>query len=622
MSSRILARFAYKDFEFQDEFDSPLLLGRQRSADEPCFQKQPEATGWRMAVAALQDRGVSRLHALVEPLPGNRVKITNVSEANVIYVAEMPPKQMVPQAIEVRELPVAFTLGDMLIKLSAAALESPVSDEAYQSLPYATLSPKSAILRRYSDPQLRPVQPSAATESDVKTLLRWLPALTHLLQSAATTDEFFQQAVTLLLEFVTLDWATVVLYDNSKFGNPWKNVAEMRSPSAAADLAAKTPSRTLLARLLAEKRTIRYVPTPTVASVESLSGIDSVVAAPILNESEEIIGALYGERRIYPGIAARQAISELEAQLVDTLASGVAVGLERQRQSKAAWEAQLQFEQFFTPQLAVELRKDPELLKGRDAQVTLLFCDIRGFSRISHRLGPAKTVDWIVDVMRELSECVLNHEGVLIDYIGDEIMGMWGAPASQAQHAALACEAALDMLERLPDMSARWKPVLGGDFGFGIGLNSGSAYVGNTGTVWKLKYGPLGPEVNLASRVQGATKYLKVDLLVTAATKQLLPHDILTRKVCAVRVINIPEPVELYEVQRNATNEWRELTRSYEEALNLFERQQFHRAVKILGAILNDYPHDGPSIVLLSRASKELVEPSVQFDPAWELPGK
>ena len=113
------------------------------------------------------------------------------------------------------------------------------------------------------------------------------------------------------------------------------------------------------------------------------------------------------------------------------------------------------------------------MLRGRDAQVTLLFCDIRGFSRISHRLGLAKTVDWIVDVMRELSECVLEHEGVLIDYIGDEIMGMWGAPASQAKHAALACEAALDMLERLPEMSARWKPVLGSDFGFGIGLNSG-----------------------------------------------------------------------------------------------------------------------------------------------------
>ena len=620
MSSRILARFTYKDFEYQDEFDSPLLLGRQRSADEPCFQKQPEGAGWRMAVAALQDRGVSRLHALVEPLPGNRVKITNVSEANVIYVAEMPPKQMIPQAIEVRELPVAFTLGDMVIKLSTATPEANSSDAAYQSLPYATLSPKSAVLRRREDSVS--VQASAATETDVRTLLKWLPALTHLLQSAATTDEFFQQAVTLLLEFVTLDWATVVLYDNSKFGNPWKSVADLRAPSFASDADVKTPSRTLLGRLLAEKRTIRFVPTPTVASVESLSGIDSVVAAPILNEAEEIIGALYGERRIFPGIAARQAISELEAQLVDTLASGVAVGLERQRQSKAAWEAQVQFEQFFTPQLAVELRKDPELLKGRDAQVTLLFCDIRGFSRISHHLGPAQTVDWIVDVMRELSECVLDHEGVLIDYIGDEIMAMWGAPASQSKHAALACEAALDMLERLPEMSARWKSTLGCDFGFGIGLNSGNAYVGNTGTVWKLKYGPLGPEVNLASRVQGATKYLKVDLLVTAATQQLLPQGILTRKVCSVRVINIPEPVELYEVQRNASNEWKELTRSYEEALKLFERQQFHRAVKILGAILSEHPHDGPSIMLLSRASKELVDPTLSFDPAWELPGK
>ncbi|MES2793246.1 MAG: adenylate/guanylate cyclase domain-containing protein [Planctomycetota bacterium] len=621
MSARILARFAYNDFEYHDEFDGEFLLGRQRSPEEPCFQKLRDSTGWRMAVATLQDRGVSRRHALVEPLSGNRVKITNVSDANVIYVAEMPPKQMVPLGIEVRELPVAFTLGEILIKLSAAAPESHGAEVAYQSLPYATLGPKSAA-RMHSDSLAKPPQPSSATESDVKTLLRWLPALTHLLQSAATTDEFFQQAVSLLLEFVTLDWATVVLYDKGKFGYSWKIVAEKRSLSSAGGTNEKMPSRTLLVRLLEEKRTIRYVPTSTVVSVESLTGVDSVVAAPILNESEEVIGALYGERRILPGIATRQAISELEAQLVDTLASGVAVGLERQRQSKAAWEAQIRFEQFFTPQLAAELRTDPGLLKGREADVTLLFCDIRGFSRISHQLGPAQTVDWVVDVMRELSECVLAHQGVLIDYIGDEIMAMWGAPAQEAKHAALACEAALDMLERLPEMSARWKPILGSDFSYGIGLNSGSAYVGNTGTVWKLKYGPLGPEVNLASRVQGATKYLKVDLLVTAATKKMLPPDVITRKVCSVRVINIPEPVELYEVQRNVTNEWRDLTRSYEEALNLFERQQFHRAVKILGAILNDYPHDGPSIVLLSRASKELVEPSPYFDPAWELPGK
>lgn len=621
MAARILARFGCKDFEYQDELEGTFLLGRQRTPDEPCFQKTQEGDAWRIAVANLQDRGVSRLHALVEPLAGNCVKVTNISEGNVIYIAEMPPKQVLPQASEVRELPMAFTLGEMLIKLSAMVTESAAADNPYQSLPYATLSPKGAALLR-SNPLTRPQTATAASQEDVKTLLKWLPALTHLLQSAATTDEFFLQAVELLLEFVVLDWATVVLFDPERHEQKWKTVAEQRSPASTAGSPAKAPSRTLLARLLNEKRTIRYVPQVNSVSMDSLTGVDSVVAAPILNENEDVIGALYGERKIIEGTTNREAITELEAQLVDTLASGVAVGLERQRQAKSAWESQIRFEQFFTPQLAAELRHDPGILNGRSADVTLLFCDIRGFSRISHQLGPVKTVDWVVDVMREMSECVLAHHGVLIDYIGDELMAMWGAPAANPKHAASACQAALDMLERQPAMSARWKSTLGCDFEFGIGLNSGTAYVGNTGTVWKLKYGPLGPEVNLASRVQGATKYLKVDILVTAATKNLLPSDVMTRRVCSVRVVNIPEPVELYEVQRDAGNDWRELTRSYEEALNLFERQQFHRSVKILGSILNDHPHDGPSIVLLSRASKELVHPTPQFDPAWELPGK
>ena len=621
MAAHILARFAHQDFEYQDEFEGTLLLGRQRTPDEPCFQKTQEGETWRIAVATLQDRGVSRLHARVEPLAGNRVKITNISDGNVIYIAEVPPKQIMPQGIEVRDLPTAFTLGEMLVKLSVPLVETAAADNPYQSLPYATLSPKGAARRR-SNPLTKPQTASAASEDDVKTLLKWLPALTHLLQSAATTDEFFHQAVELLLEFVVLDWGTVVLHDPERKDQKWKIVAEQRSAASTTGGPAKAPSRTLLARLLNEKRTIRYVPPAVSVPMESLTGIDSVVAAPILNENDEVIGALYGERKVIHGTASRQVISELEAQLVDTLASGVAVGLERQRQSKSALESQIRFEQFFTPQLAAELRHDPNILTGRSADVTLLFCDIRGFSRISHHLGPEKTVDWVVDVMREMSECVLDHNGVLIDYIGDELMAMWGAPTAQPNHAAFACQAALDMLERQPEMSARWKSTLGCDFEFGIGLNSGTAYVGNTGTVWKLKYGPLGPEVNLASRVQGATKYLKVDMLVTAATKNMLPLDVLTRRVCSVRVVNIPDPVELYEVKRNAGNDWRELTRSYEEALSLFERQQFHRSVKILGSILNDYPHDGPSIVLLSRASKELVQPTVQFDPAWELPGK
>ena len=175
----------------------------------------------------------------------------------------------------------------------------------------------------------------------------------------------------------------------------------------------------------------------------------------------------------------------------------------------------MQFEQFFTPQLAAQLERDPQLLEGRNADVTLLFADIRGFSRVSERLGPARTMAWIQDTMGALSDCVLAHDGVLVDYIGDELMAMWGAPAPQADHAELACFAARQMLESLADVNARWQAELGGPVRLGIGLNSGVARVGNTGSRQKFKYGPLGDVVNVASRVQGATKYLGADCLIT-----------------------------------------------------------------------------------------------------------
>ncbi len=110
------------------------------------------------------------------------------------------------------------------------------------------------------------------------------------------------------------------------------------------------------------------------------------------------------------------------------MASGIAAGLARVKEEQAAAAARVQFEQFFTPQLAAQLERDPRLLEGRDADVTLLFADIRGFSHVSERLGPERTMAWIQDTMGALSDCVLAYDGVLVDYIGDELMAMWGAP--------------------------------------------------------------------------------------------------------------------------------------------------------------------------------------------------
>src|SRR6185369_13956569 len=157
------------------------------------------------------------------------------------------------------------------------------------------------------------------------------------------------------------------------------------------------------------------------------------------------------------------------------------------------------------------------------------------------------------------------------------------------------------------DLNTRWQAMLKESIKIGIGINTGIARVGNTGSDRKFKYGPLGNTVNLASRVQGATKYLKSDLLVTAATRGKLPPEALARRICQVRVLNISEPVELYELLADDTPRMKALCEQYEAALSAFYEQKHRQATRILGNILEEHPDDGPSLVLLSRVVDRLV---------------
>ena len=139
------------------------------------------------------------------------------------------------------------------------------------------------------------------------------------------------------------------------------------------------------------------------------------MAAPILNSRGEATGALYGERLMGGRVLGMPRVAKVEAMLIELLASGVAAGLARLEQENATMAARVQFEQFFTPELAQELAARPDLLSGQDREVTLLFADIRGFSRLSEGLGPAGTMRWIGDTMGVISECILAHRGVLVD---------------------------------------------------------------------------------------------------------------------------------------------------------------------------------------------------------------
>ncbi|MCB1230546.1 MAG: response regulator [Verrucomicrobiae bacterium] len=293
------------------------------------------------------------------------------------------------------------------------------------------------------------------------------------------------------------------------------------------------------------------------------------------------------------------------------------------------------FEQHFTPELAREFARNPDLtqMKGRVAEVSVLFCDIRGFSAVSERIGPEQTIDWLGDVMGEFSGRVIDHGGVLVDYTGDELLAMWGAPGEQPDHAERACRTALEMLAALPELNARWDQTIGAETAIGIGISTGPALVGNIGTHRKFKYGPLGTTVNLGSRIQGATKFLGTTVLVSGDTLARLDDSSADqfprRRLCRVRVRNIREPVEVWEIVPPSGDGWNELCEQYEAALTHFESEEFHRASAILGELLVRFPGDGPSLVLMSRVVDAMLGKSASgngsggaFDPVWELPGK
>lgn len=285
--------------------------------------------------------------------------------------------------------------------------------------------------------------------------------------------------------------------------------------------------------------------------------------------------------------------------------------------------------QFFPPKLARTFARRPTLidsLPGKHANVSVLFCDIRNFTAISERLGPEQTTRWLRDVMNELSECVSRNEGVLVDFAGDEMMAMWGAPEEIANHATLATDTAVEILQRLPAISTRWHGCIGEATDLAIGVNSGRAMVGHIGTARRTKYGALGDAVNIGSRVLGATRHLRTRLLITGATRDAIEPGWRTgalRRLGRVRVVNVNQAIDLYEVQPAADSvDRRGLLASYEQALEDFERGAFRQSAAALGQLLVDYPDDGPTLVLMSRVVDAMLGDPDSFDPVWQLRGK
>jgi adenylate cyclase len=556
----------------------------------------------------IQDLAVSRNHVRVEEVSAGVVGVENLSERAPIRLAD--GSVIAPRASRSAPLPLRLMVGETLVLIEAPSLDG---SRELESLARPAPPPNRAEAT---------VRLEALGEAPTaERLTCWFETVLAVQRAAAGSPEFYEQTARALVDLVGLDGGFVLL----RLGEGWQ-VAASASARPGGDDGGFSSS--ILRRVVAERRTFYQAQADAaLGPAQSLTGVQAVVAAPVFGAGDHVVAVLYGSRRrpIRPGGGG---IGKLEAQVVQMLASAAGAGLARLEQEADAARLRVQLEQFVSPALAAELERDPRLLEGRQREVTVLFSDLRNFSSLAERTAATAATD-VCRLVAEAMECLTEHvratEGVVVDYHGDGLCAMWNAPFDQPDHAARAGRTALALLAELPRLSARWQECLGQPLVVGLGINSGVALVGNTGSRQKLKYGPFGHTVNLASRTEGATKHLGVLAVLTGATRALLGDEFAVRRLCRARLAGMREPVELYELHAGeAGGEWAHDRDVYEEALRLYEAGEWAAACRTVSPLLGarEGLPDVPALNLLSRAVECAKPGAPKLDPVWEFATK
>jgi adenylate cyclase len=574
-------------------------------------------------LVSLTDEFVSRNQLAVDEIQPGRVALRNMSSKVAVQV-EMPIHQLLPPDIGARayefDLPVKLTVGKTVIEVESPALpgmERPSPRDIDTSSLMTISEPVRLKKGGSTEFNLETLDPAP----DAERLISWFETLVSVQHAAAGSGEFYQQTAKAIVEMVGLDYGMVLLLKN----DDWTIVAKYPAETAPDDF-----SRTLVDQVARQGRTL-FHGSGADLTTKSLIDMSAWVASPILDaRTDSVIGVVYGVRALVLGVKGRPlegriGVSTIEAKLLQVLGATVASGLARQKKEAEAIRAHVQFEQFVSPEVVRELERDPDLLKGRDREVTVLFADIRNFSRMSERFGARFVCDLLVSFMDKIGERIREFQGTMVDYLGDGLFAMWNAPVEQPKHAELACRAALAIIEDLPEINRQFAETIGDPLVLGIGINSGMAMVGNNGSRSRFHYGPMGHTVNLASRVEGATKQLGVGILITGSTREQLGDGFATRRICRARLTGMDEPVDLFELQSAAVaDEWKIHRDAYEWALGLYENRKWGEACAALVELLADYKSevDGPTVALVSRTAECLKSQPSSFEPIWSIVGK
>jgi len=372
------------------------------------------------------------------------------------------------------------------------------------------------------------------------------------------------------------------------------------------------PSQRLIIESLRQQQSVLHVWTGTTAASQSSANVsftasgnlDWAFCVPVVEQAKgatpPAAWAIYVagcfDSELLPGTGSSDPNDIREDMKFTEL---VASTLSSLRQMRRLERQHANLGQFFSPVVVETLAGgDPELvLAPRESKVSVLFCDLRGFSRHTEQhaenlMGVLQRVSQALGVM---TRQILDQGGVVGDFQGDAAMGFWGWPLAREDDVMRTCRAALAIRRQFESAAQETDSPLAG-FHAGIGIATGIAVAGKIGTVDQVKVTVFGPVVNLASRLEGMTKILRASILLDETTaqavRQQVPLEVArVRRLAVVRPYGLETPLEVSELLPPAAD-YPQLTdehvASYEAALDAFLARRWSEALRLLHRVPTD----------------------------------
>ena len=292
------------------------------------------------------------------------------------------------------------------------------------------------------------------------------------------------------------------------------------------------------------------------------------------------------------------------------------------------------FGRYVDPKVVEGLIDQPALAatEGQRRIMTVMFCDMKGFTALSEGMTPQGLVKVMNRYLSTMSEQIRSHRGIIDKYIGDAIMAYWGPPfIEETDQARLACLAAIDMMGRVETLRKELPELLGVrsipvECDVRVGIATGEALVGSIGSEFMMSYTVMGDTVNLASRLETASKSYGSRSLMSEATIAATAGAIEAREIDRLVVVGQTQPQVVFEIMGRTgelTPEQIALRTRYSEGLAAYRARQWEEARRAFNAALEVFPGDGPSMTLLNRIESFQKSPPTQdWNGSWHLDRK